>query len=277
MSHARRCIRLVAPWLALLLLAACGTADPWARLAVPAGYQLVWADEFDREGLPDPARWLHDTGRNREGWYNNEKQYYAAPRAENARVQQGRLHITARREALRTAPDWGGQSYTSARLITRGLAQWTYGFFEVRARMPCGKGTWPAIWMLGSGGRWPDDGEIDILEHMGHSPALVSAAVHTAAGSAGQAAHGKAWLPDACGRMHDYQLLWTPQGLSFAVDGQAFWHYRKPADSRAWPFDAPHFLILNLAIGGDLGGPVDDAIFPVSMEVEHVRVYQRRP
>ena len=184
------------------------------------------------------------------------------------------LHTAARRESLRDAPDWGGQAYTSARLITRGKAEWTYGFFEVRAKMPCGRGTWPAIWMLGVG-PWPDAGEIDILEHMGHSPQLISSAVHTAAASAGQAAHGRQRVPDACGAFHDYQLLWTREGLSFGVDGVLHWHYPRPANEpAAWPFDRPQFLILNLAIGGDLGGPVDDAIFPVALQVEHVRVYQ---
>lgn len=262
-----------------LVLAGCTSAPPnpsAPRLAPPAGYILVWADEFDRDGLPDPSKWVHDTNRNREGWYNNERQYYSGPRAENAAARGGRLVISARKESLRDAPDWGGQAYTSARLITRGKAAWTYGFFEVRARMPCGKGTWPAIWMLGTGGRWPDDGEIDILEHMGKSADRISSAVHTAAGSGGDCVGGNARLPTACERFHDYQLLWTPEGLSFGVDGVPHWHYANAGRGRAaWPFDQPHFLILNLALGGDLGGPVDDAIFPVAMEVEHVRVWQR--
>lgn len=250
-----------------------------ARLAPPSGYTLVWADEFDRDGLPDASRWQHDTHRNRDGWHNNERQYYSGGRLDNATVRQGRLLLSARRESLRDAPDWGGQAYTSARLITRGKAEWTYGFFQVRAKMPCGKGTWPAIWMLGTGGRWPDDGEIDILEHMGKHPDRISSAVHTAAGSGGDCVGGTARLPSACGEFHDYQLHWTPQGLSFGVDGVMHWHYARPDPSqvgKAWPFDQPHFMILNLAIGGDLGGPVDDSIFPAAMEVEHVRVWQRR-
>ena len=253
-------------------------ASALTATAVPAGYRLVWADEFERDGLPDPAKWQHDTALNKTGWHNHERQYYAGPRAENAVVQGGRLVITARKESLKTAPDWGGQPYTSARLITRGKAEWTYGFFEVRAKMPCGKGTWPAIWTLGSGGRWPDDGELDILEHMGHTPERVSSAVHVAAGHAGQAPGGAARLATACSAFHDYQMHWTPEDVSFGVDG--FVHLRYPrlkGGAAVWPFDRPQFLILNLAIGGDLGGPVDDAIFPVAMEVAHVRVYQRAP
>ena len=102
--------------------------------------------------------------------------------------------------------------------------------------MPCGKGTWPAIWMLGTNGPWPAIGEIDILEHMGHSPELASGAVHTSAGSAGQAAHGKAWVPTACTAFHDYQLLWTRDGLTLGVDGAPFWHYARPADPRVGYF-----------------------------------------
>ena len=147
------------------------------------GWTLVWSDEFETNGLPDPTKWAFDTDRNRAGWYNNEKQYYAANRLENSRVENGKLIITARKERLTTAADYGGQNYTSARLVTRGLASWTYGFFEIRAKMPCGQGTWPAIWTLGVGGSrgmvWPDDGEIDIMEFVGSKPTEVFATVHT--------------------------------------------------------------------------------------------------
>lgn len=245
------------------------------RLAVPAAYRLVWADEFEAPGLPDPAKWVHDTHRNQAGWYNHEQQYYAAPRAENAVVRDGKLVITARHEALRTAPDWGGQAYTSARLITRGKGDWTYGFFEIRARMPCGLGTWPAIWSVGSGGRWPDDGELDILEHIGSRPGRVFSTVHTAAGSGGHGSGAATQLPDVCRAFHTYQMHWTPQDIRFGIDGVQHFRYANPGTgTKAWPFDAPQFLILNIAIGGDLGGPIDDTIFPVAMEVDFVRVYQ---
>lgn len=248
-----------------------------APLHVPPGWRLVWADEFDTEGPPDPARWIHDTVRNKEGWHNEELQYYSGPRPApeaNAVVRGGRLVITARKESLRQMADWGGQRYTSARLITRGKGQWTYGFFEVRAKMPCGKGTWPAIWTLGMGGRWPDDGELDIMEHVGRDPGRVSSAVHVRAAHGANPAYGAQKLPTACTQFHDYQLLWTRDGASFGVDGFVHMHYPRQAGSDAWPFDAPQYLLLNLAIGGHLGGPVDDAIFPVQFEVEHVRVYQ---
>ncbi len=242
---------------------------------VPKGYVLVWADEFDRDGLPDPARWDFDTAMNQQGWHNRELQYYAGPRPENAVVRGGRLLITARKEALRSAPDYGGQAYTSARLLTRGRAEWTYGFFEVRAKMPCGKGTWPAIWMLGSGGRWPEDGELDIVEHRGSHPEWVSSAVHTAAGHAADSVHAVTGLPKACTDFNRYQMLWTEKGVSFGVNGRLHLHYpRLKGGAAVWPFDKPQFMLLNVAIGGWLGGPVDNTIFPVTMEVDYVRVWQ---
>jgi beta-glucanase (GH16 family) len=244
---------------------------------VPAGYVLVWADEFDAPGLPDATRWAYDTERNALGWYNNELQYYAEARPQNSVVSGGRLHITARAETLAGEPDWGGQRYSSARLITRGRAEWTYGFFEVRARLPCGRGTWPAIWMLGSTGPWPLAGEIDLMEHVGSNPGRVFGTVHTQV-SGGPGTGAARQVSDACSAFHDYQLHWTADELAIGIDGVVYYRYPNPRAGRAtWPFDAPQYLLLNIAIGGTLGGSVDDAIFPVTMEIEHVRVYQARP
>jgi beta-glucanase (GH16 family) len=264
-------------WAAVIgcLLLGAGGAAHSQPLVVPAGYRLVWSDEFDIDGPPNPAKWAYDTARNKEGWYNHELQYYSGPRAQNAVVKGGKLHITARKESLSAAADWGGQRYSSARLLTRGLADWTYGFFDVRAKLPCGKGTWPAIWMLGSQGRWPEDGELDIMEHQGHIPARVSSAVHMAAGHGGQNVGGAARVATACGQFHHYQMHWTAEGVRFGVDGFMHLHYPNlKLGAAAWPFDAPQFLLLNIAIGGDLGGKVDDRIFPVTLQVDHVRVYQ---
>jgi beta-glucanase (GH16 family) len=255
---------------------AIATTSP-AQLAVPAGYQLVWGDEFDKDGLPDPAKWAYDTGLNKQGWHNNELQYYSGPRARNAKVQRGRLIITARREALRQQPDWGGQKYSSTRLITKDKQDWTYGFFEVRAKLPCGKGTWPAIWMLNTPVDWPAGGELDIVEHVGREPGRVFSTVHTAAGHAGNGSGGSVQISDACSAFHNYQMHWTGDNVRFGVNGIVHFEYKKPgADRTRWPFDAPQFLILNIAVGGDLGGAVDDRVFPVTMEIEHVRVYQAK-
>jgi len=152
---------------------------------IPSGFRLAWSDEFDVAGLPDAARWSYDTERNSAGWYNNELQYYADARSENSRIENGMLTITARREDLSAAglSDWSGQRYSSARLITRDTATWTYGFVEVRAKLPCGRGSWPAIWMLSKPPqtRWPDDGEIDIMEHVGFDAGVIHGTVHTGA------------------------------------------------------------------------------------------------
>ena len=253
-------------------------APPVAAGPAPAGYQLVWADEFSTDGLPDATRWAYDTERNRLGWYNNELQYYAAARTENTVVTGGRLRITARLESLSSAGDWGGQRYTSARLITRGKAAWTYGFFEIRAKLPCGRGTWPAIWMLGTGGVWPDDGEIDIMEQVGSNASRVFGTVHTRAGSGGNSIGAATQVPDACTAFHDYQLHWTANEIAIGVDGVVYFRYANPGTGRdRWPFNAAQYLLLNVAIGGVLGGTVDDTIFPVTMEIDHVRVYQAPP
>lgn len=244
---------------------------------VPPGYQLVWADEFDRDGPPDPAKWVWDTHANRTGWYNDEQQYYAADRPENARVEHGRLIITARREALTTMPDHGGQQYSSARLITRGKASWTHGFFETRAKLPCGRGSWPAIWMLGATRPHPDGGEIDIMEHVGSDPDQVHATIHTRASVGTSGDGGSLRLPTACGAFHRYQLEWTPDALTVSVDGKRVHRYAKAGRTVAgWPFDQPQYLLLNLAVGGAMGGTVDDTIFPIAFQVDYVRVYQRR-
>jgi beta-glucanase (GH16 family) len=268
--------------LAALSLGGCGAGGPHSAapepeaLAVPVGYSLVWSDEFDTDGLPNGSKWAYDTGLNKQGWHNKEQQYYSEARAENAEVRAGKLTITARLEQLAAAPDWGGQRYTSARLLTRGKAEWTYGYYEVRARLPCGQGTWPAIWMLGSQGDWPAAGELDIMEQVGKDPASVFSTVHTAAGSGGSGSGAATQVPDACTAFHTYQMHWTPDRISFGLDGKAHFVYANPKSGTThWPFDAPQFLILNIAIGGDLGGTVDDRIFPVRMEIDYVRVYQK--
>jgi beta-glucanase (GH16 family) len=249
------------------------------------GWILVWSDEFSGTGLPDAKKWTYDTHRNQAGWYNNEKQYYARARWDNSRIEGGRLIITARKERLSSAPDYGGQNYTSARLITQGLASWTYGFFEIRAKMPCGLGTWPAIWMLGTGGRWPDDGEIDIMEQRGTSAAekqSIMGSVHTRAynwssSTIGVAKSSSTPLPKACTEFNNYQLTWDADQIQIGVNGVNYFWFLNPknGDTREWPFHANQYLLLNLAMGGDLGGNIDDAQLPAQFEIDYVRVYQR--
>ncbi len=245
---------------------------------VPSGWKLVWDDEFNIDGQPDPNKWDFDTSRNKLGWYNNELQYYARNRPENSRISGGKLIIAAIKEKMSGAADYGGQSYTSARMLTRGKAEWKYGFFEIRAKLPCGLGTWPAIWMLGQAGDWPLLGEIDIMEHVGKKKGEVLGTVHTAAynHTIGTQKGATIQVPDACDVFHNYQLKWDADQIAIGVDNKYYFQFvnAKDGDPRKWPFNAPQYLLLNLAIGGDLGGPVDDAIFPVQMEVDYVRIYQ---
>jgi len=246
---------------------------------VPSGWKLVWSDEFNTDGLPDAAKWGFDTSRNQAGWYNNEVQYYSRDRLENSRVTGGKLIIEARKEKLTGAADYGGQSYNSARMLTQGKADWTYGFFEIRAKLPCGLGTWPAIWMLGKNGtEWPLIGEIDIMEHVGKKKGEVLGTIHTAAYNhvINTQKGASTMVPDACDVFHNYQLRWEADQLVIGVDNTYFFQFVNPKDGdlKKWPFSAPQYLILNVALGGDLGGPVDDTIFPVRMEVDYVRIYQ---
>lgn len=250
---------------------------------LPGGYHLVWSDEFDVDGLADAGKWAYDTSRNSLGWFNHELQYYADARAENSRVEGGNLVIEARHEDLAPAqfPDWGGQHYTSARLITRERGSWTYGFMEVRARLPCGVGTWPAIWTLSAlpQAQWPTDGEIDIMEHVGFDQGVVHGTVHTADynGALGNQRSATTVAADVCSNFHRYQLNWSPTRITVGMDDHNYFQYTNDGSGHAeWPFDNPQFLILNIAVGGDWGGQhgVNDAIFPVRMDIDYVRVYQ---
>lgn len=265
--------------LAALLAAGSARAEP----IVPADYALVWADEFEREGAPDPSKWAYDIEHNKRGWFNNELQYYSDARPENARVEQGALIIEARADAAAIAKfrDWGGQKYSSARLRTLGKASWTYGAVEVRAKLPCGRGTWSAIWMLPDDKAipWPDSGEIDIMEHVGFDPGKVHFSTHTKNGNFIDHTEKTAatTVRNACGEMHRYQLRWTPNLIVMGVDDERGFSFKRPSAKRSdWPFDGPFHLLLNIAIGGDWGGQkgVDPAAFPARMEIDYVRVYQ---
>lgn len=244
------------------------------------GWTLVWRDEFDQPGLPDSTKWVFDTEYNQRGWWNGELQYYSQNRRENAEVVNGKLVITARRERLTTASDYGNQNYTSARLMTRGKASWTYGRFEIRAKLPCTLGTWPAIWMLGTGGVWPNDGEIDIMEQKGFSAAekrQVLGTVHTLANNAGNSLGDYQALSNACTDFNTYQMQWDANKVVIGVNGIDYFIYNNPLNGNRsqWPFDRPQYLLLNVAVGGALGGAVDNANLPASMEVDYVRVYRK--
>jgi beta-glucanase (GH16 family) len=244
--------------------------------------QLVWSDEFNGPAL-DRSKWTADTARNKQGWWNNEKEYYAKDRPQNLRVENGRLILEARRdpEALKGLPDWGGQAYSSAKITTKGKADWTYGFWEVRAKLPCGRGLWPAIWLLPEkNDGWPDGGEIDMMELVGWQPNVVHATLHTSLFNHVKGTQRGASLPlaTACGAFHRYQLAWRPDEIDIGVDDRAFMRVKndQPGGRGAWPFNEPFYLILNLAVGGDWGGlkGIDDSALPQRMEVDYVRVWK---
>ncbi|PYS68215.1 MAG: glycoside hydrolase, partial [Acidobacteria bacterium] len=230
-------------------------------------WRLVWADEFDYHGLPDPKKWGYDVGG--QGWGNKELQYYSEHRKENARVENGLLIIEARREAM------NGQEYTSARLVSKGKGDWTYGRIEVRAKLPSGRGSWPAIWLLPSSkvyGGWPNGGEIDIMEHVGFDPDVVHSSVHTKAynHSINTQKTAKINVPTSRTEFNTYTIEWTPNEIRAFVNQQQFFTFKNErltnpaADYHQWPFDKPFHLLINIAVGGTWGGSqgVDQSIWP---------------
>lgn len=253
---------------------------PWERTrAENTKMRLVWADEFNYSGLPDTTKWSYDLGNgcpNICGWGNNELQFYHAHRLENARVENGRLVIEAHRE---------NTGYTSARMVTKNKADWKYGRVEVRAKLPKGRGVWPAIWMLPTHweyGGWPRSGEIDIMENVGYLPDSVYGSLHTQRFNHLQGTQVTAGVLSTTlhSEYHTYSLSWDAAQIEFFFDGQKFQSFpNRHEGPDAWPFDRPFYLILNVAVGGNWGGSrgVDESIWPQKMEVDWVRVYQRAP
>jgi len=240
--------------------------------------KLVWSDEFNYEGLPDSAHWTAETGGH--GWGNNELQNYTAARPENARVSGGILTIEARREPF-TDASGKTSAYTSARLVTRNKGDWQYGRIDVRAKLPSGRGTWPAIWMLGSKPKykWPDDGEIDIMEHVGYDQGVIHATVHCKKYNhvINTLKFDTIRVNDCSENFHVYSVEWSKDSVSMLFDNERYFTFaNEHSGYDAWPFDNKLFLVLNLAVGGNWGGSkgVDETIWPRRMEVDYVRVYQ---
>jgi len=241
-------------------------------------YELVWNDEFEYEGLPDPDKWGYDTEGNATGWGNNEEQYYTEARLENARVSEGVLTITARKE------EYEGFEYTSARLRTKSKGDWLYGKVEVRAKLPDGRGMWPAIWMLPTDwayGNWPASGEIDIMENVGYDPWVIVASVHTESYNhmIGTQKNATITVEDCYTNFHVYAVEWEKDEIRVYVDDTRYFTFKNEgAGYKVWPFNQRFHLLLNVAVGGNWGGAqgIDDSIFPRSMVVDYVRVYQKK-
>lgn len=240
------------------------------------GWKLVWSDEFNQaeNSKPDPTKWGYDIGGS--GWGNNELQYYT-DRTQNARIEGGRLVIEARAE------NFGGRAYTSARLLTKNKASWTFGRIEARIKIPRGQGIWPAFWMLGTNFDavgWPNCGEIDIMENIGSVPSRVHGTVHGPGYAGGAGIGGSYVLPSGAAladNFHVYAIEWEENRIRWFIDGQQYFTLT-PANlpaGRTWVFNASQFMILNVAAGGNWpGNPDGSTILPQRMTVDYVRVYE---
>jgi beta-glucanase (GH16 family) len=253
-------------------------------------WTLVWEDEFEGSGLPDGSKWSFET--QPPGWVNNELQAYTGARTENVRRENGSLIIEARRDY------YNGNEYSSARIHTAGKAEFTYGRYEARAKLPPGRGTWPAIWLMPSDifkyattcsaqtgwvagcNAWPNSGEIDIMEHVGHDLGNVHATIHCEAYNwqKPQQRTASIFVNDVVNTWHVYSLERTDERIDGFVDGQKYFSYENNnAGPSTWPFDEPFYFILNIAVGGTWGGAegVDANAFPQRLEIDYVRFYER--
>lgn len=270
--------RYLFPVIVIILLsvfaAACATSSPKTRptpIAIPDGWKLVWQDEFDGKTI-NPENWTYDLGAG--GWGNGEAEYYTN-RPENAYLNNGLLVIEAKQEK------YEGSYYTSARLKTQGLQSFKYGRVEGRIKVPSGKGLWPAFWMLGSnfnGSNWPDCGEIDIMEYIGKEPDLVIGTLH-GPGYSGALGFSQ-WNRQSyniADDFHTYAIEWEPNEIRWFYDGVQYHKVnRTDVGDREWVFDQPFFIILNLAVGGQLPGPIGlDTVFPAQLNVDYIRVYEK--
>ena len=238
-----------------------------------ADWKLIWVDEFDQPGLPNPEKWDYEVGLVR----NAEPQFYTKARPENITVADSQLVITARKEP------WEGADYTSASLTTLGKFAFTYGKVEIRAKVPAGRGIWPALWTLGSEMpkvNWPKCGEIDLMEFIGVTPDQVYFNVHTGAFNhvtqTGKGTH--VVVKDMWREFHTYGLVWGPKKMEWFFDGRPVFAFENDGQGvDHWPFDLPQYLLVNLAMGGSWAGEkgIDDALFPAEFRVDYVRIWQR--
>jgi beta-glucanase (GH16 family) len=234
----------------------------------------TWEDDFNGT-VVDGSKWTFETGGH--GWGNNELQYYTSN--SNTSIVNGVLNITAKKEVN------GNNQYTSTRMITKGKGDWLYGRFEIRAKVPKGRGTWPAIWMLSSDntyGNWPASGEIDIMEHVGYDANKIHCSVHTSAFNhlRGTQKTATKLISTATDNFHVYRVDWTPFAVRGYIDNVSYFEFKNENSGfAAWPFNKNFHLLLNVAVGGNWGGAqgVDDSAFPASMSVDYVKVFKMIP
>lgn len=290
MENLNNTFRFLILFLGIFLVLSCSTISK----SQDAHYRLVWQDEFDGIGTPDPEKWQHEIGFIR----NNELQYYT-DQSSNVFLKDGFLHLVLRKEKIANK-DFGTEvqkkwmryvseidtaQYTSGSIDTWGKAYWQYGKFEIRAKLPQGKGVWPAIWMLGKNRTevgWPACGEIDIMEFVGFNLDTIFGTVHTQAfnHTKGTQLGQDIFIEKPFEDFHVYAIEWTPEKIDFLLDGQVYYQFKNThKNTDEWPFDQPFFLKLNVANGGGLGGKMglDDSFLPQEMLVDYVRIYQKQP
>lgn len=228
---------------------------------------LKFSDEFNKDGAPDPAVWLYDLGTGSNGWGNNEEQNYTNS-SKNIKVEGGNLVITAIKESS------GGKPYSSARIKTQGKYAFKYGKIEFKAKLPIGIGTWPAIWSLGTNFNtvsWPACGEIDFMEHVGKEQNKIFGSLHYPGNSGGNAVTGSKIISNASTEFHIYKVIWNSVKIQFYVDEVLF---KSAPITSSMPFNQDFFIIMNIAMGGNFGGPIDSNFTQSSMFVDYIRVYQ---
>ena len=236
-----------------------------SQVVVSVALSLLWSDEFNSPGAPDPAKWGYDLGAG--GWGNNESQYYTN-RTDNVLVSNGTLKIIAKKEV------YSGSNYTSTRLLSKGKFSFKYGKVEVSAKLPGGVGTWPAIWMLGDNIAtvgWPACGEIDIMEQKGSDMNRIFNTVHYTGFSGGGAVGTSFLINNVTTQFHKYGIIWSSSSVQFLVDDVVTYTFSNAANL---PFNQNFFLLLNMAMGGTFGGSIDPNFNNAVMEVDYVRVYQ---
>jgi len=250
------------------------------------GWKLIWSDEFDKDGLPDSAKWTYEVGFVR----NNEAQYYTRARLENARVEKGMLVIEGRKEKYPNAEYKAGSDkwqekaefagYTAASITTQGKFGVKYGRIEIRAKLPQGLGVWPAIWMLGTNITkidWPRCGEIDIMEFVGFEPEHIFATLHYSKDNKHASKGNKIVTEKPFDDFHVYAVEWNAEKMDFYFDDRVYHTFNvdDAVEDGYNPFRDPHYILLNLALGGSWGGKIDDSIFPQKFLIDYVRVYQQ--
>ncbi|MDO5978886.1 glycoside hydrolase family 16 protein [Flavivirga spongiicola] len=268
----KEALMMVLSIVSFFVISGCETDD---TQTVATFTELVMADEFNVDGAPDSSIWGYNIGTGENGWGNNELQYYT-DRSDNVTVQNGVLIITAKQEAF------DGSSYTSARLLTKGKFEQTYGRFEARIRVPYGKGLWPAFWLLGDDSNgaevWPQIGEIDIMEYVGDKPSRMFGTVHGPGYSGGESISKSYELENDRfdTGFHVFGIEWGPDYINYYVDNVLYNQITPEDVPGEWVFNrGPFYIILNVAVGGALpGNPNSETVFPQTMLVDYVRVYK---